>query len=113
MAKQRVVIYLESELLSRLKKEFSGLSDGAAAASAIEAYLEYKEYSEWSQRTAVIARATMSMLAESIFPNEPDKQEQFVRSHITKADYWLRRKLREEEKENDGSSSAIQKSATT
>lgn len=98
MAKVRTTVYLEPELINRLKSVFPGANISQATAKAIELYLDTKDYAEWSIRTAVISRATMEMLAQSVFPEDDELQEQFMFSSVAKADSWVQQRLRKERK---------------
>ncbi len=97
MAKERITIYLEPDLIKRLKSVFPGVNVSQATAKAIELYFDTKDYAEWAIRSAVISRATMDMVAQSVFPGEVERQEQFMLASVAKADSWVRRRLREEE----------------
>lgn len=107
MAKQRITVFLEPDVVSKLKRIFPGANDGLAVSKAVELYLESKDYSDWGIRTAVIARATMSMTAELMFPGDTVKQEQYMRSHVAAADHWVQRRLRSEAKKSDSASSSV------
>jgi hypothetical protein len=96
LAKERITVYLEPALINKLKTIFPGTNFSQATAKALELYFESKDYVDWAIRTAVISRATMNMLAQSIFPEEPERQEQFILNSVSKADSWVRKRLREE-----------------
>lgn len=93
MAKERVTVYLDPALINRLRTLFPGTNTSQATAKAIELYFESKDYVEWAIRTAIISRATMDMLAQSVFPGDTDRQEQFILKSVSKADSWVRKRL--------------------
>lgn len=107
MAKQRITVFLDPDIVNSLKRIFPGANEGLAVAKAVELYLESKDYSDWAVRTAVISRATMSMMAELMFPGDTAQQEQFMRSHVTVADYWVQKRLRDEAKISDSTSASV------